>query len=1198
MGEVFAAVHEESGTPVALKVMKGQHSRKPAYLRAFREEVRSMARLDHPGLIMILDLGEVDAEAEAATDGVLHAGSPWMAMERASGGSLLRARKSLPFQTVKLLLVSLLDALSHAHARGVIHRDLKPANILLCDGGDLRPGVKVTDFGIAHAMRRQTRAETREAILGTPQYMAPEQCEGRFRDYGPWTDLYALGCIAYELSCGRRPFSAKPADGSRESASDLVRLQLNAPPPALDTAQPSPPEFEDWVHRLMAKDPVERFGRAADAAWALSFMEPPAAAAESMDEPVARPTVRIPVMTFDDATELTTPEATDAGWNPAMFSTRQSLVLDLGAVRKTGAFSARQVTAMAPESMMSTVADGRPFDEDLAPLQCWQAPPLPASWARQRSIAPPKLQDAGLRLFGLRTVPLVGRTRERDQVWSALMEVAERGRAESVVLRGPAGVGKSRLVEWLTQRAHEVGNATVLKAVHSPLGGPADGLGRMLAEHLRCHGLSRFGIEDRARLELERLGTQEDYEVKSLVELISPEGVREGDDDVVRLTTPMQRHIALSRFLDRLSRSRPVILWLDDAQWGADALGFAAHVMKVQAIAPMPVLVLVVAEDEALAGRPAEEALVGSLLERAGTREIVVGPLPPDDAEHLVSELLGLEKTLAARLRKRAGGNPLFAIQLVSDWIERGALERGPDGFRFAPGQGDELPDDIFAVWSARIDRVTGACAAGGETVIELAAVLGHDVDVAEWSWACRKAGVAFADGVVDELVASNLATRLDGAIELAGGMLRESMIRRIQDAGRWESHNRACAEMLRELYDVDTTAVGERLASHLSACGASAEAVGPLLDGARYRCERSEFRAAKDLIDRRERLLHSLRVHRSDPRWGTGWVLRARVCTLSGEVDAAQSWAQRAVGYARRHGAGDVLRAALSVLGRVHFRQGDPQRSEAVFEEALALHEAAGDEMAVADCLRNLGNIAHTTKNVSAEEEFFEQAIEISARLGDDLGLGMCKKSLAAVYRQRGELDRAKQQLRDALVHIERAGSRLELARLLNGVAEIARAEADLPMAEKGYQKALRAYEDVGSKEAVVPRLNLGLVAISLGDFLVARQLLEDGLVFCERTGLRGFFQYIHAALLPCAAASGDLGAFDRHYQKADTMVSESGVKDVDIAATAERAGEILAYSDGDRARLAFELAMVQWRSLDRSEDVSRVERAIARLP
>ena len=177
-------------------------------------------------------------------------------------------------------------------------------------------------------------------------------------------------------------------------------------------------------------------------------------------------------------------------------------------------------------------------------------------------------------------------------------------------------------------------------------------------------------------------------------------------------------------------------------------------------------------------------------------------------------------------------------------------------------------------------------------------------------------------------------------------------------------------------------------------------------------------------------------------------------------------------------------------------------------------------------------------------------------------------------------------------------SGSRLELARLLNGVAEIARAEGDLPMAEKGYRKALRAYEDVGSKEAVVPRLNLGLVGIGRGDFVMARLTLEDGLEFCERAGMRAFVQYIHTALLPCAAATADLAAFDRHFQQADSLLTESGVKDVDIASTAERAGEILSNIDPDRARLAFELSMVQWRSLDRAVDVTRVERAIARLP
>jgi serine/threonine protein kinase len=96
-----------------------------------------------------------------------------------------------------------LDALAHAHARGVIHRDIKPANVLLMPG---RARAKLSDFGLAHMAERDSESSA-DFATGTPAYMAPEQVLARIRDQGPWTDLYAVGCLAYSLLTGSAPFS-------------------------------------------------------------------------------------------------------------------------------------------------------------------------------------------------------------------------------------------------------------------------------------------------------------------------------------------------------------------------------------------------------------------------------------------------------------------------------------------------------------------------------------------------------------------------------------------------------------------------------------------------------------------------------------------------------------------------------------------------------------------------------------------------------------------------------------------------------------------------------------------------------------------------------------------------------------------------------------------------------------------------------
>src|SRR5688500_13818028 len=130
MGEVWAAVHGPSDAPVAVKVLTAAFAREPVFVRAFRNEVRATAALDHPSIVAVLDHGEVSEAADAASDGRLQAGSPYLVMERVDGGSLADVLGNHPWDDLRRDLLVVLDALAHAHARGVVHRDMKPANVL------------------------------------------------------------------------------------------------------------------------------------------------------------------------------------------------------------------------------------------------------------------------------------------------------------------------------------------------------------------------------------------------------------------------------------------------------------------------------------------------------------------------------------------------------------------------------------------------------------------------------------------------------------------------------------------------------------------------------------------------------------------------------------------------------------------------------------------------------------------------------------------------------------------------------------------------------------------------------------------------------------------------------------------------------------------------------------------------------------
>ncbi|MEQ1502940.1 MAG: protein kinase [Myxococcota bacterium] len=264
MGQGWRGVHRATGVPVAVKVIRSPERSGRRFTLAFRNEVRQVAKLDHPHVVRILDDGEVDDVAAAASNDQLRAGSPFFVMEYASAGSLAdHLAAPIDWEGVRSALVALLSGLAHAHARGVLHRDLSPRNILLAGPGDPRPGLKLADFGLA-------RGELASSALvdgGTPQYMPPEQFDRRVHEQGPWTDLYALGCIAWELVTGAPLFTGR-------TTRDLHRQHVSAPIPPLVTRFDAPPDLERWLVRLVQKDPAARFRYAADAIAALGSLGP------------------------------------------------------------------------------------------------------------------------------------------------------------------------------------------------------------------------------------------------------------------------------------------------------------------------------------------------------------------------------------------------------------------------------------------------------------------------------------------------------------------------------------------------------------------------------------------------------------------------------------------------------------------------------------------------------------------------------------------------------------------------------------------------------------------------------------------------------------------------------------------------------------------------------------------------------------
>ena len=241
VGSVYRASHRDLRIPIAVKVLHEHFQRDLEFCRRFHAEALAASRLDHPNLMRVLDFGQ-------EADGLLY-----LAMEHLDGkclADILEVGRALPTTRVIDVMMQVCAGLAHAHSRGIVHRDIKPDNVVLVANtdDDERPDelVKVCDFGIAV---QETDAASK-AVVGTPDYMSPEQCRGEPLDGR--SDVYSCGVMMYELATGQMPFSAP-------TPAELLDRHMNAPPsPPRFVAPGIDPRLETVILKALAKAPDDR----------------------------------------------------------------------------------------------------------------------------------------------------------------------------------------------------------------------------------------------------------------------------------------------------------------------------------------------------------------------------------------------------------------------------------------------------------------------------------------------------------------------------------------------------------------------------------------------------------------------------------------------------------------------------------------------------------------------------------------------------------------------------------------------------------------------------------------------------------------------------------------------------------------------------------------------------------------------------
>ncbi len=287
MGEVYLALDPQIDRKLAIKTVRlaGRPQEIDERKKRLLREARAAGRLLHPNIVTLFDAGEAE-------------GLLYLAFEFIEGsdlGARLEAGERPSLRQVLRIVRQAAEALDYAHGQGIVHRDIKPSNLLLDPAGR----VKVADFGIAKMAGQSTELTIAGSVMGSPQYLSPEQVRGE--DLDGRSDLFSLGVVLYELLSGQRPFNG-------ETITTLVYQILHVEPPPVSELRAVPPRLEELLRRMLAKDRDDRVATAGEVARELAFIE-----GELTEETLSAPAGSGPF----EATKLL-PRQSAAGTAPAM----------------------------------------------------------------------------------------------------------------------------------------------------------------------------------------------------------------------------------------------------------------------------------------------------------------------------------------------------------------------------------------------------------------------------------------------------------------------------------------------------------------------------------------------------------------------------------------------------------------------------------------------------------------------------------------------------------------------------------------------------------------------------------------------------------------------------------------------------------------------------------------------------------------
>jgi len=997
-------------------------------------------------------------------------------------------------------------------------------------------------------------------MMGTRHYISPEQALCWWRDYGPWTDIYSVGCLVYKLATGRAPFA-------HLQGAAVLRAQVQEEPPPLEARMAVPAGFADWVSCCLKKWPYQRFQCAADAARALLALGEPDGSESDTVDPIFR------------------------GWYVGRQGSAHVLGHDHGE-QVAEMFDDSEATLVPEAELIELEMDANSWRQaDDFTLRCVKRPTV-TDWRRAVFETPVRqLMGVGLELYAHRTHPMIGREGERDRLWKLFNACTESGEPRTVVVNGRPGEGKTRLGQWLSWRAQELGLARTVKVTARAKSGPLKAIQSMVEQLLHVSDLDDKEMQERLERLLQPRGVAE-TEIKAFYRTLQG-GFGAGLE---------WAHLEMVAELIRVyAKERPLILWIEDAHYNAQSIDLIRIIMRETSNIGSVLCLMTIRED--LFGTDSEESeAFHRVLDDYDVDLMDLGPMSAKEHTRLVHELLVLDSDLVVQVAERTAGNPLFAVQLVGDWVRRGMLQLGAKGFALKDGAGVEIPDQIHDVWRARVDAVLPEPRKISRPMLECAAILGQEFAEKEWMMVGqdRDQVSGFQDGLKQELVErlmiERLIVRTPQGWAFTQAQFRECVMRIARESGRWVQHHLTCAFALQE--HVQTGAEWERLGRHLLEAGVTHEAIPALARGIKG-CEATgALRRAMALLALYEQALTTEKVVRDDPRWEWLWGKRATLMWQLGHRRESQFWLDKAIQLSRANQWMKPLRERIGLRVQWAVDDGDAPMARGALEELKSALDDDSDLGEWGTYFRLHGLNDWMLRRFEGALNSLGRARSCFGQVGMQRQNTWCLVPMAWVHLEWGEID--------ALVaEIERMEKDFREVQDQRGMAYVAFFQSRLARHRENLEsslawglEAVSRWQECSAREVVQGQINIGCIRLMQGRYGLARRRFEGALAESEQAQWRHMVCLANVGLLASLAGLDEWGGFDNALATVSQMVRGGRFLEWDSAWPIQLAGQLAAEaSENGRARRSFEVSLRVWRFLGNEGRANQVLAAMAHL-